>query len=140
MKSVTAPFGTTFESSLEPYLQHILVHSMIQSEEEKTCHDITAKPKNADKMLNTKATIPLVVKPSGNLAGGPVAPSRFKRSSVRPAALPAVRIFWDLQAWRWSSGILSVACNSSGASTMVAMRPLATCHSMWQWKSQIRKG
>lgn len=102
-------------------------------------HEMTAKPMNAARMLNTRATIPLAVNPSGKLAGGRVAPSRFKRSSVLPAALPAVAIFWDLQACSWSSGILSLACNSSGASTIVAIRPLATCHSMWQWKSQMRE-
>lgn len=100
---------------------------------------MTAKPMNAATTLNTSATVPRAVNPSGNLAGGTVAPLRFKRSSVLPAALPAVAMFWDLQTCRWSSGILRLACNSSGASIMVAVRPLATCHSMWQWKSQMRE-
>lgn len=105
----------------------------------KAYHEMTAKPMNAARILNTSATIPFAVNPSGNLAGGCVAPSRFMRSSVLPAALPAVAIFWDLQTCRWSSGILRFACMSSGASTKVAVRPLATCHSMWQWKSQMRE-
>lgn len=112
---------------------------MIREGVREAYHEMTAKPMNAARTLNTSATIPRAVNPAGRLGGGTVAPLRFKRSSVLPAALPAVAMFWDLQACRWSSGILRLACNSSGASTMVAIRPLATCHSMWQWKSQMRK-
>ena len=51
---------------------------------------ITAMPNNALRMLNTSATMPLAVKPSGIGGGGRFSPVRSCRLTVLPAALPAV--------------------------------------------------
>jgi len=107
-------------------------------EEEKTYQAITATPKNALRQLNTIATIPLAVKPAGRGGGDLFAPFKSKRSFVLPAALPAMGTSWAAQAARWSGGIVSVSWREVGASIIVATRPEATCHSMWQWKSQMR--
>lgn len=105
----------------------------------ETYHEITAMPMKALMMLNTKATIPLAVNPAGIGPGDRFWPDRSLRSSVLPAAFPATAIPWEVHAARWSSGILMDDCRASGASIKVATRPLATCHSMWQWKSQTRR-
>ena len=58
-----------------------------------------------------------------------------------PAALPVVGTDWAAQAERWEGGreVRDKDCwRASGASIRVAMSPEATCHSMWQWKSQTR--
>ena len=96
---------------------------------------MTAIPKIAAKQLNTNATIPLASNPLGSGSGLLAAPLRSNRSLELPAALPATGMFWALHASRWSSGILSDFCRSSGASIIVATSPDATCHSTWQWKS-----
>ncbi len=71
---------------------------------------------------------------SGN--GGTVfAPVKSVKFCVLPAALPAVGIPWVWQTAKWSGGIVSPA-SSWGASTIVAIRPMTTCHSIWQWNSQ----
>ena len=69
-----------------------------------------------------------------------------------PAALPAMEMSCFVQASMWEVGMARaealgeaygepaserVFWRSRGRSTMVAMRPEATCHSMWQWKSQM---
>ena len=74
--------------------------------------------------------------PAGSGGGGWFSPVRSRRFAVLAAALPTVANPPALQASRWSCGILSVFCSSSGASTKVAIRPETTCHSIWQWKSQ----
>ena len=39
----------------------------------------------------------------------------------------------------WDCGLEDWDCwRERGASIMVATRPEAMCHSMWQWKSQMR--
>lgn len=101
-------------------------------------HAITAIPKNALKQLKTIATVPLTVNPAGSGGGDLLAPLRSKRSLVLPAALPAMGTSWAAQAARWSCGIVRVFCRKVGASIIVATRPEATCHSTWQWKSQMR--
>ena len=69
-----------------------------------------------------------------------------------PAALPAMEMSCFVQASMWEVGMARaeelgdaygepaserVFWRSRGRSTMVAMRPEAMCHSMWQWKSQM---
>lgn len=65
---------------------------------DRTYQEMTARPMNALMMLNVKATIPRAVNPSGNGLTDTLAPSRFKRLSVLPAALPWMGMFCDLQA------------------------------------------
>ena len=103
-----------------------------------TYQEMTAIPKKALKQLKTIATIPFGVKPAGNGPGGSGAPVKSRRSRVFPAALPTVGISWALQASKWSGGMERDDWRREGASIMVAMRPEATCHSMWQWKYQMR--
>ena len=105
---------------------------------EETHQAITATPANAAKQLNTSATTPLAVNPSGKRPGGFGASVKSKKSFSLPAALPAVGMFWALQASRWDGGMERDCWRREGASMMVAIRPDATCHSMWQWKSQMR--
>ena len=64
---------------------------------EKTYHEITTIPKNAVKMLNTNATIPFGVNPSGSGPGGSGTPVRSKKSLSLPAALPTMGMFCALQ-------------------------------------------
>ena len=107
----------------------------------KTYQAMTAMPKNAHKILNTNATTPLGVNPGGNGAGGPGAPFRFRKSTSFPAALPTVGMFWAVQASWWDWGMereRGEDWRREGASIMVATRPEARCHSMWQWKNQMR--
>ena len=54
-----------------------------------TYQAMKAIPKMALMQLKTRATIPRAVKPEGRGAGLVFSPSRFKTSSVLPAALPA---------------------------------------------------
>lgn len=75
--------------------------------------------------------------PPGSGRGGAFCPVRSKKSKVLAAALPFMGTPPDLQASKWLSGMVKVFCNSSGASTNVATSPLWTCHSRWQWNSQI---
>ena len=101
---------------------------------------MTAIPKKALRQLKINATIPFAVNPAGNGPGGSGAPVRSRKLTSFPAALPTVGIFCALQASKWFWGMERVVCRREGASIMVAMRPEARCHSIWQWKSQMRKG
>ena len=103
-----------------------------------THQEMIAMPKNALKQLNTSATIPLAVKPSGSGPGGAGAPVKSRKSLSFPAALPTTGMFCALQTSRWSWGMEREDWRRAGASMKVAMRPEATCHSMWQWKNQTR--
>lgn len=95
-------------------------------------------PRNAAKILNTIATMPRAVNPSGSLSGGFGTPVKSRKSLSLPAALPTMGIFCALQASKWFCGMEREFWSEVGASIIVAMRPDATCHSMWQWKSQTR--
>jgi hypothetical protein len=53
-------------------------------------HATATMPKIAARAEKMRAMTPRVVKPEGNGGGGTVAPSKFSRSAVRAAALPAV--------------------------------------------------
>ena len=64
---------------------------------ETTYHEMTAIPKNAVKMLNTNATIPFGVNPSGSGPGGSGTPVRSRKSTSLPAALPTMGRFCALQ-------------------------------------------
>ena len=126
-------------------------------------HPITTIPNTALSALNTNATMPFAVNPSGN--GGTLlfAPVKSIKSTVFPAALPDVGEFVRAQVSKCEDGIersfgesrgladgersvllgleeigakLFWVWSSRGASIIVAMRPESTCHSMWQWKSQ----
>lgn len=115
----------------------------------------TQMPRMPMAVLNSSATMPLKVKlsgvsagcdytweranrthPAGNGGGGVFSPERSRKSAALPAALPLYGTLPDMQTSRWFSGSWIVACSSRGSSTKVAMRPDATCHSMWQWNSQ----
>ena len=61
---------------------------------------MTAMPKNALRILNASATIPLAVKPSGSGPGGAGTPVRSRKSLSFPAALPTTGMFCALQASR----------------------------------------
>ncbi len=102
-----------------------------------TYQAITAIPRKALTMLNTNATTPFAVNPSGKGAGLTFAPFISKRSSVFPAALPDMGMFCFVHASICPCGSDSDSWSARGASIMVAMRPDATCHSIWQWKSQM---
>ena len=99
---------------------------------------MTAMPAKALRQLQTKATMPLAVNPAGRGRGGSGAPVRSSGSTALPAALPTVGMFWAVQTSRWEGGMERVVWRRAGASIMVAMRPDARCHSMWQWKNQMR--
>lgn len=73
----------------------------------------------------------LEVPGNGGTVFAPVISVRF---FVFPAAFPAVNMFCASHTALWSGGMVR-PISSSGASMMVATRPIATCHSMWQWKS-----
>lgn len=77
--------------------------------------------------------------PPGMVPGALFSPVRSRKSAVLPAALPLVGTLPASQTARWSSGMVNCFWMSRGASTKVARRPEATCHSMWQWKSQTPK-
>lgn len=98
---------------------------------------MTAIPKIALKMLNASATIPLAVNPFGNGAGLTFAPLISKRSLVLPAALPAMGMFCFVHASICACGSVNDSWSARGASIIVATRPVAMCHSIWQWKSQM---
>jgi hypothetical protein len=59
-----------------------------QLRKSKTHQAITAIPKNAEMQLNTNATIPRAVKPSGRGGTDMFSPLRSKTSLMLPAALP----------------------------------------------------
>lgn len=67
--------------------------------------------------------------PPGIVPGGLFWPERSKKSTVLPAALPFVRVLEAAQTERWLSGRVNCFWMSRGASTKVARRPEATCHS-----------
>lgn len=71
----------------------------------------------------------MVSYPPGIVPGDLFWPERSKKSTVLPAALPFVRVLEAAQTERWSSGMVSCFWMSRGASTKVARRPEATCHS-----------
>lgn len=64
-----------------------------------THHVMTPIPRKALRQLNTKATIPLAVKPLGSGAGLLFSPLRSMKSTVLPAALPWVGVPMSRQAW-----------------------------------------
>ena len=103
-----------------------------------TNQEITPIPRNAARILNTIATMPRAVNPPGSLSGAFGTPVKSRKSLSLPAALPTMGIFCALQASKWFCGIEREFWRAVGASIIVAMRPDATCHSMWQWKSQTR--
>jgi hypothetical protein len=75
--------------------------------------------------------------PAGSGGGGEFWPLRSSRSFVLAAALPCVGMLPAEQASRWSCGRTRLFWSSRGASTKVAIKPDVTCHSMWQWNSQM---
>ena len=84
--------------------------------------------------LKTSATIPRAVKPSGNGATIMFSPVRSRTFLVFPAAFPSVGVPAILQMSRCCCGIDCVAASVVGSSIMTATRPVAICHSIWQWK------
>lgn len=49
----------------------------------------------------------------------------------------ALSLVWGLGEVEGDWGRESCCWRARGASIMVAIRPEETCHSMWQWKSQM---
>lgn len=100
---------------------------------------MTATPKMPLIQLKTSATIPRAVNPPGRGDGGEGWPARSSRSTVFPAALPAVGMLSAAQASRWSWGIVTDFWSSSGASMKVAASPETTCHSVGSCQYISRK-
>lgn len=60
-----------------------------------------------------------------------LAPVKSVKLPVLPAALPDVGMLCASQLALWSAGIDSPR-SDSGASMIVAVSPMMTCHSIWQ--------